>query len=104
MFPSMNIQVALQNSNAYDNDNARIGSNRLTGNEDAMHGGHTVVITENDVLLGRGGKKSQHAGNENLRLMATKYSSLYRAALKREKPAIALLLVHRVQSMKPSGR
>jgi hypothetical protein len=101
MFPSVNIQVALQNSN---DDNVRIGSDRLEGNADAIHGGHTVVLTESDVLLGRGGKKNQHAGNEKLRLMATKYSSLYRAALKREKPAIALLLVHLVQSMKPSGR
>jgi hypothetical protein len=101
MFPSVNIQVALQNSN---DDNVRIGSDRLEGNADAIQGGHTVVLTESDVLLGRGGKKNQHAGNEKLRLMATKYSSLYRAALKREKPAIALLLVHLVQSMKPSGR
>lgn len=100
MFPSMNIQVALQNSD----DNVRIGSDRLSGIDDAMQDGRTVVLTENDVLLGRGGKKNQHAGNENLRLMATKYSSLYRTALKREKPAIALLLVHLVQSMKPSGR
>jgi hypothetical protein len=102
MFPSMNVQVALQNIK--DNANDRIESSRLLGNEDAMQDGHTVVITENDVLLGRGGKKNQHAGNESLRLMATKYSSFYRSALKREKPAIALLLVHLVQSMKPSGR
>jgi hypothetical protein len=34
--------------------------------------------------------------------MAIKYSTLYRAA-EREKPAIALLLVHLMQSMKPSG-
>jgi hypothetical protein len=90
----------------YSNDNAyvRIGSNRPAGDEDAMQDGHTVVITENDVLLGRGGKKNQHTGNEKLRLMATKYSSFYRAALKREKPVIALLLVHLVQTMQPSGR
>jgi hypothetical protein len=102
MFPSMNIQVALQGSN--DEDNVRIGSARLESNADAMQGGHNVVLTESDVLLGRGGKKNQHAGNEKLRLLATKYSSLYGAALKREKPAIALLLVHLIQSMKPSGR
>jgi hypothetical protein len=103
MFPSMNVQVALQNKSEYGND--RMGSSRLVGNEDAMQDGHsTVVKTENDVLLGRGGMKSHHAGNEKLRLMATKYSSFYRAALKREKPAIALLLVHLVQSLKPSGR
>jgi hypothetical protein len=107
MFPSMNVQIALQISK--DSANERIGSNRLlVGNGDEMQyiqdGRSTVVVTENDVLLGRGGKKNQHAGNEKLRLMATKYSSFYRAALKREKPAIALLLVHLVQSLKPSGR
>jgi hypothetical protein len=98
----MNIQVALQSSNG--DDHVRIGSDRPEGNTDAIQVGHTVVLTESDVLLGRGGKKNQHAGNERLRVMATKYSSLYRAALKREKPAITLLLVHLVQSMKPSGR
>ena len=100
MFPFMNFQVALHNNDA----NVRIGSDRLEGNTDAMQVGHAVVITENDVLLGRGGKRNQHPGNGNLRLMATKYSSIYRAALKREKPAIAQLLVHLVKSMKPSGR
>jgi hypothetical protein len=98
------IQVALP----YSHDIAshvRIGSKRLiTGYEDATKDGHTVVITENDVLLGRGGKKNQHTGNEKLRLLATKYSSFYRAALKREKPVIALLLVRLVQTTKPSGR
>jgi hypothetical protein len=102
MFPSMNIQVAMPHSN--DDGNFRIESTRPEGNADAIQDGHTVVLTENDVLLGRGGKKSQHTGNEKLRLMATKYTSFYRNALKREKPAIALLLVHLVQSMKPSGR
>jgi hypothetical protein len=103
MFPSMNIQVALQDSND-DNNDVRIRSKRLECNTDAMQNGHTVVLTESDVLLGRGGKKNQHAGNEKLRLMATKYSSLYGTALKKEKPAIASLLVHLIQSMKPSGR
>jgi hypothetical protein len=100
----MNIQVALPYSNDDDDNDVRIRSKRLEGNADAIQDAHPVVITENDVLLGRGGKKSQHAGNEKLRLMATKYSCLYKAALKREKPAIALFLVHLVQSMKPSGR
>jgi hypothetical protein len=88
----MDIQILLRN----DDDIARIESTRLASSED--------LVQENDVLLGRGGKKNQHAGNEKLRLLATKYSSFYRTALKREKPVIALLLVHLVQSMKPSGR
>jgi hypothetical protein len=97
------IQVTLP----YSHDIAshvRIGSKQLTGYEDEMTDDHTVVITENDVLLGRGGKKNQHTGNEKLRLLAIKYSSFYRAALKREKPVIALLLVHLVQARNPSGR
>jgi hypothetical protein len=94
MFPSMNIQIALPFNN-YD-DNVRIESTQLAGNE--------VLVQENDVLLGRGGKKNQHSGNENLRLLATKYSSFYRAALKRQKPVIALLLVRLVQSTKQGGR
>jgi hypothetical protein len=36
--------------------------------------------------------------------MAIKYSSFYRAALKKEKPTIALLLVYLVQITKPNGR
>jgi hypothetical protein len=92
MFPSIDIHIVLQNSD----DIVRIESTRLAGSED--------LVQENDVLLGRGGKKNQHAGNEKLRVLATKYSSFYRSALKREKPAIALFLVHLVQSMKPGGR
>jgi hypothetical protein len=103
MFPSMDIQVALPYSNDVASQ-ARIGSKQLAGNEGAMKDSHTIVVTENDVLLGRGGKKNQHIGNEKLRFMATKYSSFYRAALKREKPVIALLLVHLVQTTNPSGR
>jgi hypothetical protein len=102
MFPNTNVQIALPCNIEYGND--RMRSNIKVGNEDEMQDGHTLVTTENDVLLGRGGMKSRHAGNEKLRLMATKYSSFYRSALKREKPVIALLLVHQVQSMKPSGR
>jgi hypothetical protein len=103
MFPSMNVQIALPYNIEYGDD--RMRSNLLVGNEDEVQDGHsTVITTENDVLLGRGGMKSHHAGNEKLRLMATKYSSFYRSALKREKPLIALFLVHLVQSMKPSGR
>jgi hypothetical protein len=72
-------------------------------NEDFVMG-DKIIVTDNDVLLGRGGKNNQHPGNEKLRLMAIKYSSFYRAATKKEKPAISLLLVYLVQSTKPNGR
>jgi len=61
-------------------------------------------ITENDVLLGRGGKNSQHSGNENLRSMALVCSPYYQSSCKRDKPAIADTLVKQVQAMEPSGR
>jgi hypothetical protein len=87
-----------------DNGNVRrIESSRLRNNEDSVLGDQ-IVVTDNDVLLGRGGNNNQHSGNEKLRLMAIKYSSFYRAALKKEKPTIALLLVYLVQITKPNGR
>jgi hypothetical protein len=95
MFPSINMQIGVQNSN----DNAqRIERNRLMDYTDQ------IVVTDNDVIFGRGSKKSQHPGNKRLRHMALKYSSFYQAALKKEKPLINLLLVYLVKSTKPSGR
>jgi hypothetical protein len=98
--PSIDMQIMSQNSN----DNVlRIESSRLMYNEDSLLG-DKIIVTDNDVLLGRGGKNNQHPGNDKIRLVAIKYSSFYQAALKKEKPAIALLLVHQVQSTKPIGR
>jgi hypothetical protein len=100
MFPSINMQIGVQDSN----DNAqRLESNRLMDNTDSVLGDQ-IVVTDNDVFFGRGGKKNQHPGNKKLRHMAFKYSSFYQAALKKEKPLIALLLVYLVKSTKPSGR
>jgi hypothetical protein len=57
--PSMNIQVALQNS---DDRQCSTWGDRLEGNTDTMQVGHTVVL-ENDVVCSDGGKKNQHAGS-----------------------------------------
>jgi len=61
-------------------------------------------VSDHDVLLGRGGKNHGHKGNENLRHMARSIAPLYAAALKREKPAIADILIKQVQAMEPRGR
>jgi hypothetical protein len=59
---------------------------------------------QNDVLLGRGGKNNQWSGNQALREMARTMSHLYSAAPKRNKPAIAMLLVQKMRALTPSGR
>lgn len=63
-----------------------------------------IAVTGNDVLLGRGGKNNKHEGNEQLRTLSSAYAPFYRAAYKREKPAIALLLVQQVHALTPPGR
>lgn len=59
---------------------------------------------ENDVLLGRGGRNNQWTGNQNLRVMACEMSVAYSAAPKRNKPAIATLLMNKVRALNPQGR
>jgi hypothetical protein len=59
---------------------------------------------ENDVLLGRGGRNNQWSGNEQLREMAREMCDAYSAAPKRNKPAIAMLLVLKVRALTPMGR
>ena len=63
-----------------------------------------VIPNKNDVLLGRGGKNNQHSGNEQLRHMARELSDTYAAAPKRNKPAIAWLLVTKLRTLNPPGR
>lgn len=65
---------------------------------------NVVQVNPNDVLLGRGGRNNQHSGNEQLRNFAREISSDYADAPKREKPAIAWILVTRIRNMYPPGR
>jgi hypothetical protein len=63
-----------------------------------------ITPHENDVLLGRGGRNNQWSGNETLRNMAREMSDAYKAAPKRNKPAIAWMLVTKIRSLTPPGR
>lgn len=76
------------------------------GNPDAASAPNSrrVIPNKNDVLLGRGGKNNQHSGNEQLRHMARELSDTYAAAPKRNKPAIAWLLVTKLRTLNPPGR
>jgi len=58
----------------------------------------TIVPSNDDVLMGRGGKNNQHIGNERLREMARARAADYKAADKKEKSEISLDLIRQVHA------
>ncbi|CAB9512690.1 Nitrilase family, member 2 [Seminavis robusta] len=63
-----------------------------------------ITPTENDVLMGRGGKNNLHIGNEKLRAMARAKVSVYANADKKDKSNMSLSLVAEVHALSPAGR
>eukprot|EP00521_Asterionellopsis_glacialis_P008046 CAMPEP_0195283752 /NCGR_PEP_ID=MMETSP0707-20130614/2196_1 /TAXON_ID=33640 /ORGANISM="Asterionellopsis glacialis, Strain CCMP134" /LENGTH=417 /DNA_ID=CAMNT_0040342979 /DNA_START=158 /DNA_END=1411 /DNA_ORIENTATION=+ len=63
-----------------------------------------IEPTENDILMGRGGKNNQHIGNEKLRDLARGRCEDYRMSSKKGKSYISRELVQRVREMIPPGR
>jgi len=63
-----------------------------------------IEPTENDILMGRGGKNNQHVGNEKLRDLARGRCEDYRMSSKKGKSYISRELVQRVREMEPPGR
>ncbi|KAL7566318.1 hypothetical protein ACA910_013641 [Epithemia clementina (nom. ined.)] len=59
-------------------------------------------ITPSDVLCGRGGATNSHSGNRAFRSLVKKYQDGYLKAKKRDKPAVASLIVELVR--KQGGR
>lgn len=57
-----------------------------------------IVPSNDDVLMGRGGRNNQHVGNERLRDMARAKAAQYKAADKKEKSDISLKLVRQVNA------
>ncbi|GKY92792.1 hypothetical protein MPSEU_000248900 [Mayamaea pseudoterrestris] len=58
----------------------------------------------NDILMGRGGKNNQHAGNERLRQMARHYCEQYKVSKKKGKSNISRTLVGMIRNLDPPGR
>jgi hypothetical protein len=84
---------------------ASVDHDHDAGAYDPLDGRHSLIQPhENDILMGRGGKNNQHAGNENLRRLAREYCTVYSAAAKKDKPSIAAQLVEHVQGLDPPGR
>jgi len=63
-----------------------------------------ITPTDNDILMGRGGKNNAHIGNEKLRQLARQRASSYLSANKQEKAMIVSNLVQEIHSMPSAGR
>ena len=57
-----------------------------------------------DVLLGRGSIISQHHGNLQFRLKAKPQKQAFAQAIRKDKRAIAMGIIHEIQSLDPPGR
>jgi hypothetical protein len=58
---------------------------------------YIVQIQPNDVLSGRGGATNSHSGNRAFRVLVKKYQDQYLKAKKRDKPAVASLIVQKIR-------
>jgi len=76
---------------------------KVHANDDDIKDGE-IAPTENDVLLGRGGKNNSHSGNEKLRELAREVAAKYHVSSKKEKSYLSRSLVQKVQEMDPPGR
>ena len=61
-----------------------------------------VIPHGNDILMGRGGKNNQHAGNEQLRNICRGQRESYRLSSKKGKSHISREIVAYVRSMDPA--
>lgn len=63
-----------------------------------------IIITDHDILCGRGGLTNHHAGNKRFRDIVSLHRSDYIRAPKMQKPAVARLIVSAIRNANPSGR
>jgi len=63
-----------------------------------------IVVNENDVLFGRGGKNNQHSGNKRLRDVAQIHKAAYNSATKKQKSEISRYIVDHMKKLDPPGR
>jgi len=63
-----------------------------------------VIVTDNDILCGRGGRTNHHIGNRRFRDIVSLHRPDYVRATKVLKPAVARLLVNAIRTGTPPGR
>mmetsp|Transcript_7363 Transcript_7363/g.9770 ORF Transcript_7363/g.9770 Transcript_7363/m.9770 type:complete len:489 (-) Transcript_7363:120-1586(-) len=65
--------------------------------------GH-IIVTENDILCGRGGLTNHHRGNKRFRDIVSLHRADYIQATKVQKPAVSRLIVNAIRNGSPPGR
>lgn len=63
-----------------------------------------IVVTENDILCGRGGLTNHHKGNKRFRDVVALHRPDYVRAVKVNKPAVARMIVQAIRNSDPPGR
>ncbi len=63
-----------------------------------------IQPSENDILLGRGGKNNQHSGNEKLRALARVQARKYNSSSKKGKSILSRVLVKQMRELNPPAR
>ena len=63
-----------------------------------------IQPSENDILLGRGGKNNQHSGNEKLRELARAHAKNYNSSTKKGKSILSRILVKQMRELDPPSR
>ena len=64
----------------------------------------SLTLTDNDVLLGRGGNVFKHVGNQNLKRLCYACIHKYNEAHKCQKLDIAKIIWNQIKAMDPPGR
>jgi len=63
-----------------------------------------ITLTENDILMGRGGNNRKHSGNERLRMICHYGVQSYKVASKKEKYIVTTQILQLIRSLEPEGR
>ena len=63
-----------------------------------------IVVTENDILCGRGGLTNHHKGNKRFRDVVALHRADYVRAVKIHKPNVARMIVKAIRNSDPPGR
>lgn len=69
-----------------------------------VDGDGNILVTENDILCGRGGLTNHHKGNKRFRDIVALHRPDYVRAPKIHKPAVARLIVRAIRNSDPPGR
>jgi hypothetical protein len=76
----------------------------FTGNTKPVDEDGNILVTDSDILCGRGGMTNHHIGNRRYRDIIDKHKPKYHEVAKTHKPAVAKLIVKAIRTGDPPGR